>query len=68
MNLARCFDQILQVGTEEEIAEMDEFAVVLIFDIDDAPAVLAASDLTPVDGDRSLGADDGEGHEILDGD
>ena len=42
----RCgFDQILEVGAGEEVSEVDEFAVVLVLNIDDTPSVLAATDL-----------------------
>jgi hypothetical protein len=32
VNLGRGLDEVLEVGTGEEVAEIDEFAVVLIFD------------------------------------
>jgi hypothetical protein len=41
VDLARGFDQVLEVGTGQEVAEVDEFAVALIFDVDGAPSVLA---------------------------
>lgn len=42
----RCgFDQILEVGSGEEVSEVDKLAVVLIFDVDNSPSVLAATDL-----------------------
>jgi hypothetical protein len=42
----RCgFDQILKVGTGEEVSEVDEFAVVLILNVDDTPSVLAPPNL-----------------------
>jgi hypothetical protein len=42
----RCgFDQILEVGAGEEVSEVDEFAVVLVLNVDDTPSVLAATDL-----------------------
>jgi hypothetical protein len=65
VDLAGGFDQVLQVGTGEEVAEGDEFAVVLVFDVDDAPAVLASANLLSVDNDGPLAADDGEGDDIL---
>ena len=49
----------------EEVAEVDEFAVALVFDVDGAPAVLAAADGLAVDGDGGFGADDGEGDDGL---
>lgn len=65
MDLARGLDEVLQVGAEEEVTEVDEFAMVLIFDIDHTPAVLAATDLATVDSHGSLGTDNGEGNEAL---
>lgn len=42
----RCgFDQVLEVGASEEVSEVDEFAVVLILNVDDTPSVLATTDL-----------------------
>jgi hypothetical protein len=35
----------LEVGAGEEVSEVDEFAVVLILNVDDTPSVLAATDL-----------------------
>jgi hypothetical protein len=65
VDLAGGFDQVLQVGAGEEVAEGDEFAVVFIFDVDDAPAVLASANLLSVDNDGPLAADDGERDDIL---
>jgi hypothetical protein len=45
VNLRSCFDQVLEVGACQEVSEGDEFAVVLILDINDSPSVLAATDL-----------------------
>ena len=42
----RCrFDQILEVGAGKEVSEVDEFAVVLILNVDDSPSILASTDL-----------------------
>jgi len=42
----RCgFDQVLEVGSGEEVSQVDELAVVLILDVDNSPSVLAATDL-----------------------
>ena len=65
MNLGRGLDKILEVSPEEEVAEIDEFAVVLVFDVDDAPSVLAAANLLAVDDNGLLGANDGEGDQAL---
>ena len=62
----RCrFDQVLEVGAGEEVAQVDEFAVALVFDVDGAPAVLAAAHDFAVDVDVALRADDGEGDDGL---
>lgn len=44
MDLAGRLDQILQVSAGQEVAQVDEFAVLLILDVDGAPAVLASWD------------------------
>ena len=31
VNLRRCFDEVLKVGAGEEVAQVDEFAVLLVF-------------------------------------
>lgn len=65
MNLARGLDQILEMSAEEEIAEIDEFAVVLVFNIDDAPAILSTPDLAAIDSHRLLRTNDREWNETL---
>ena len=65
VDLRRGLDEILEVGSEEEVSQVDEFAVVIILYVDDAPPVLAAADLLSVHDDRLLGADNGEGDEAL---
>ena len=61
MDLRGRLDQILQVGAGEEVAQVDEFAVALVFDVDGAPAVLAAADKLAVNVDVAFGADYCEG-------
>lgn len=61
MDLRRSFDQILEMGPGQEVAEVDEFAVAFVFDVDGAPAVLAAADRLPADGDAFFAADYCEG-------
>lgn len=62
----RCgLDEILEMGAEKEVAEVDEFAMVLVLDVDDAPAVLATPNLLAVDDDGLLRSNDGEGDEAL---
>lgn len=58
-------NKILQVGAEEEVAQVDKLAVVLVLNVDDAPPVLTAADLLAVDDDVLLRADNGEGNEAL---
>lgn len=58
-------DEVLQVGPEQEVPQVDELAVVLVLDVDNAPSVLATTDLLAVDDDVLLGADDSEGNEVL---
>lgn len=65
VDLAGSLDQILQVGAGQEVAQVDELAVVLVLDVDDTPAVLAAANLLAVDDDGLLTADDGEGDNVL---
>jgi len=66
VDLAGGLDQVLQVGLGEEVAEVDELAVVLVFDVDDAPLVLSTTDSAAVDVDSLVAANDGEGNEVLD--
>lgn len=65
VDLGRGLDEVLEVGSEEEVSQVHEFAVSLILDVDHTPSVLAATDLLAVDNDRLLGSDDGEGDEVL---
>jgi hypothetical protein len=54
VDLRSSFDQVLEMGTGEEVSEVDEFAVVLILDVDNSPSVLAPTDLLPSNNDRLL--------------
>lgn len=65
MDLGCGLDEVLEVGAEEEVSEVDEFAVVLVLHVDHAPAVLATTDLLAVDNNALFGTDDGEGNEAL---
>lgn len=53
------------MGPEQEVPQVDELAVVLVLNVDNAPSVLATTDLLAVDNDVLLGADDSEGNEVL---
>ena len=55
------------MSTREEVAEIDKFAMVLIFDVDDAPFVLSATDLLAINNDRLLTADNRKWDDVLDG-
>jgi hypothetical protein len=65
VDLRSRLDEVLEVRAEEEVAEIDEFAVVLVLNVDNAPPVLTAADLLAVDNDGLLGTDDGEGDQAL---
>ncbi len=59
VDLRRSLNEILQVGSEEEVPQVDEFAVILILDVNHAPSVLPSRDLLAVHDDGLLGANDG---------
>lgn len=65
VDLRSRFDQILEMGTGEEVSEVDEFAVVLILDVDNSPSVLAPTDLLASNNDRLLRSNDGEWDDVL---
>lgn len=65
VDLRRRLDQILQVSASEEVAKVYEFAVGLILDIDDTPAVLATTNLLATDDDGLLRADNSEWDDVL---
>lgn len=54
MDLGRRLNEVLEVGPGEKVAEEDKFAVVLVLDVDNSPAVLTASDLAAGDNDALL--------------
>ena len=58
-------DQVLEVGACEEVAQVDEFAVTLVFDVDGAPAVLAAANGFAADVEAVFATDYGEGDDGL---
>ena len=45
MDLRCRLNQVLEMGAGEEVSEVDEFAVVLILNVDNSPSVLASTDL-----------------------
>jgi len=60
MDLRRSFNQVLQVRPGQEVAQIDEFAMLLVFNIDDPPLILSPTDALPIDYDRAFGSDNCE--------
>lgn len=65
VNLGCGLDEVLKVGSGEEISKIDKFAVVLVLDIDDTPSVLAPTDLLASNNDRLLRSNNSEGDNVL---
>ena len=63
VDLARGLNEILQMGAGEEVAEVDELAMGLILDVDDAPSVGTTTDSSAINGDVLLASDHGKGHD-----
>ncbi len=53
------------MGSGEEISEVNEFAVVLVLNVDDSPFVLSPTDLLASNNNRLLRANNGEWDDIL---
>lgn len=53
------------MGSEEEVAQIDKFAVVLVLNVNDAPSVLTAAHLLAVDNDRLLRSNNSKGNKAL---
>ena len=66
VDLARSLNQILQVGTSQEVPQRNKFAMVLILDVDHSPAILPTSNRAPAYDDVVLGTDHGEGDQVFD--
>jgi hypothetical protein len=45
VNLACGLDEVLEMGTCEEVTQVDKFAVPLVLDVDGTPAVLAGGNV-----------------------
>lgn len=60
MDLRSGLNEILQVGARKEVAQVHEFAVVRVLNVDDTPAGLAAAHGLAVDDDGVLRAHDSE--------
>lgn len=65
VDLAGSLDEILKVGAGQEVAQVDEFTVVLVLDVDNTPAVLATANLLAVDNNGLLTADNRERNDVL---
>lgn len=65
MDLAGRFNQVLQVSASQEVPQIDEFAVVLVLDVDNTPAVLSSANLLAVDDNVFLATDNGERNDVL---
>jgi len=61
------FDKVLEVSASEEVPQVNEFTMRLVLDVDDTPAVLAATDSLAVDEDIPLRANNSEGNDVPDG-
>lgn len=66
MDLAGGLDQVLKVCTSEEVPEIDKFAVIFVFHVDDTPAVLTSSNLLAADNDCLFASHNSEGDDVLD--
>lgn len=58
-------DEILKVGAGKEVAEVDEFAVLLVLDINGSPAVLATADSLAIHVDVAFASDNGKRNDGL---
>lgn len=65
VDLGGGLDKVLEVGSEQKVSQVDEFAVVLILNVDDAPAVLTTADLLAVDNDVLLRANNRKRNQAL---
>lgn len=65
VNLASGLDQVLKMGARQEVSQVDKFAVVLVFHVDDTPAVLSAPDMLVIYHDVPLTADHGKRDDVL---
>lgn len=65
MDLRSGLDEILEVRSEQEVSQVNEFAVVLILNVDDTPSVLTSTDLLAIYNDRLLRTNDSKGNKAL---
>jgi hypothetical protein len=52
MDLRCRLDEVLEMGTCEKVSEVDEFAVVLVLNVDDSPSILSSTNLLSTNDDR----------------
>lgn len=65
MDLGGRLDQILEMGSKQEVSQVNKFAVGLVLHVDDAPSVLTSANLLAIDNDVLLGTDDGKWNKAL---
>jgi len=56
MDLRSSFNQVLQVCSGQEVAEVNEFTVLLVFNINNPPPILSPTNALPVNHNRAFGA------------
>jgi len=66
VDLSGGFNEVLEVGPEKEVPEVDELAMVLVFDVDNTPTVLPAADRLAINNYITLRADNGERNDAPD--
>ena len=66
VDLTGGLNQILKVSSGQEIAQGDEFAMVFIFDVDNTPSILTATDLSATDGDGLFASDNSKRDDVFD--
>lgn len=65
VDLGSRLDQILEVGSKQEVSQVNKFTVGLILHVDDTPSVLTSTNLLAIDNDVLLRTNNGEGYEAL---
>ena len=65
VDLASGFNQVLEVGTRQEVSQIDKLAVGFILDVDDAPTILSTADLPAIDDDVLFTAHNRKRNDIL---
>jgi hypothetical protein len=53
------------MSASEKVSKVDEFAVGFVFNVDDAPFILAGSDHFTVNVECLFGTNDGKGDDVL---